>query len=91
MTTPPIATYTLQPASYHPYDAAAPVVAGRLVGLITTANSRLHIEHIGSSAVPGCGGKGYIDLLVVYPAGLLAEAQETLDRLGFQRQGGRAW
>jgi GrpB-like predicted nucleotidyltransferase (UPF0157 family) len=48
----------------------------------------LQIEHIGSTSVPGCGGKGIVDLAVLYPAGFLARARALLDGLGFQKQGG---
>jgi GrpB-like predicted nucleotidyltransferase (UPF0157 family) len=46
------------------------------------------VEHIGSSAVSGCDGKGVVDLLLLYPPGRLSEAREALDSLGFQRQPG---
>ena len=46
------------------------------------------VEHIGSTAVPGCAGKGIVDLQMLYPPGRLAEARDTLDGLGFQRQTG---
>jgi GrpB-like predicted nucleotidyltransferase (UPF0157 family)/mannose-6-phosphate isomerase-like protein (cupin superfamily) len=47
------------------------------------------VEHVGSTSVPGCAGKGVVDLMVLYPPGRLAEARGSLDRLGFQRQEGR--
>ncbi|HMG37098.1 MAG TPA: GrpB family protein [Blastocatellia bacterium] len=75
--------------SYRDYDEQAPVVAQALIELITEANSRLRVEHIGSSSVPGCGGKGYIDLMVLYPDGALDAANQALADLGFQRQGSR--
>jgi GrpB-like predicted nucleotidyltransferase (UPF0157 family)/mannose-6-phosphate isomerase-like protein (cupin superfamily) len=47
------------------------------------------VEHIGSTAVPGCAGKGIVDLMILYPPGQLAEVRDMLDLLGFQRQTGR--
>jgi GrpB-like predicted nucleotidyltransferase (UPF0157 family)/mannose-6-phosphate isomerase-like protein (cupin superfamily) len=47
------------------------------------------VEHIGSTAVPGCAGKGVVDLMVLYEPGRLSEVRDTLDALGFQRQTGR--
>jgi len=55
-------------------------------------NARLtaaRMEHIGSTAVPGCAGKGVVDLLLAYPAGQLEASRDALDALGFQRQRGR--
>jgi GrpB-like predicted nucleotidyltransferase (UPF0157 family) len=47
------------------------------------------VEHVGSTSVPGCAGKGVVDLMLVYPDGQLAAARDLLDALGFQRQTGR--
>jgi GrpB-like predicted nucleotidyltransferase (UPF0157 family)/mannose-6-phosphate isomerase-like protein (cupin superfamily) len=46
------------------------------------------VEHVGSTAVAGCAGKGVIDLMVLYGPGRLAEVRDALDALGFQRQTG---
>lgn len=81
-----IELYPDAPIDYHEYDPRAPTVAEGVVALIVAADARLGVEHVGSSAVPGCSGKGYIDLLVMYPAGLLATARQALADLGFQHQ-----
>jgi GrpB-like predicted nucleotidyltransferase (UPF0157 family)/mannose-6-phosphate isomerase-like protein (cupin superfamily) len=47
------------------------------------------VEHVGSTAVPGCAGKGIVDLMALYGPGRLAEVRDGLDALGFQRQTGR--
>ncbi len=83
-----IGSYTPGEARYLPYNWESPRVAAYLVSLIATANPTLKTEHIGSTAVPGCWGKGIIDLLVTYETGCLRQAKDTLDRLGFQRQWG---
>ena len=48
------------------------------------------VEHVGSSAVPGCAGKGYLDLVIPYcddtHLGLIDDA---LFALGFGRQRSR--
>ena len=36
--------------------------------------------------MPGCAGKGVVDLMLVYPDGLLGASREVLEALGFQRQ-----
>ena len=46
------------------------------------------MEHIGSTAIAGCWGKGIIDLLVLYQPGDLESARAALDRIEFQRQSG---
>jgi GrpB-like predicted nucleotidyltransferase (UPF0157 family) len=61
-------------------------VAQRIAALITTRLPTVGVEHIGSTAVPGCAGKGVVDLMLLYPEGQLEVARETLDGLGFQRQ-----
>jgi GrpB-like predicted nucleotidyltransferase (UPF0157 family) len=81
-----IVRYTPKAVEYLPYNSQARQVA-RLVGdLIVDAGSDLVVEHIGSTSVPGCWGKGIVDLLVMYDPGSLEAARGTLDRLGFQRQ-----
>ena len=71
-----------------PDDPEAPRVAARVIDAILDCRSTLYVDHIGSTAVPGCGGKGIIDLLVSYPAGAFFVARDALDQLGFQAQGG---
>src|SRR5262249_4943398 len=41
---------------------------------------------VGSTSVPGCAGKGVVDLMLVYTDGQLAATRDLLDALGFQRQ-----
>ena len=84
-----IEPYLDAPASYHEYDPDVPTVARLLNATVMAVGAGLAIEHIGSTAVPGCAGKGVIDLMVLYPSGDLALAKRTLDELGFQRQGTR--
>ena len=81
-----IGSYTPSGVEYLPYDPESPRVAVWIAKLIIQARSQLQIEHIGSTAVPGCWGKGIIDLLVIYAPGCLEEARNTLDGIGFQRQ-----
>ena len=77
------------PVECRPYDPRAPEVARRVAALIRRRLPEVVVEHIGSTAVPGCAGKGVVDLLLLYPPGQLAAARDALDALGFQRQGGR--
>jgi GrpB-like predicted nucleotidyltransferase (UPF0157 family) len=81
--------YISSRAEFLPYDPLFAEIAELLRNAIQTIEPQLQVEHIGSTSVPGCGGKGIIDLAVLYPEGLLAGARAALDNLGFQRQGGR--
>jgi len=83
-----IGKYTHRPAEYLPYDHESPRVAESLARMILAADATLRVEHVGSTAVPGCWGKGVVDLILLYPLGRLVEAREILDRLGFQPQSG---
>lgn len=83
-----IRAYLPQDAAFHPYDPGIEKIAALLRDTIRGVEPRLEIEHIGSTSIPGCGGKGILDLAILYPDGLLARAREVLDGLGFQKQGG---
>ena len=73
---------------FKPYDPRFPEVAARLAALIQEQMPDVQVEHVGSTAIPGCAGKGIIDLMVSYSPGRLAAARDALDGLGFQRQQG---
>jgi GrpB-like predicted nucleotidyltransferase (UPF0157 family) len=81
-----VGPYTDSHPAYHAHDSGAASVARVLVEAICAHDARLAVEHVGSTSVPGCGGKGYIDLLVTYPVGALEVAKQALSDLGFQRQ-----
>ncbi|MBF6589636.1 MAG: GrpB family protein [Ktedonobacterales bacterium] len=89
MSSPPIGHYEKLPAACCDWDPQAPMVAARIGTLITRHLPDVTVEHIGSTAIPGCAGKGIIDLQVLYPAGRLPAVRDALDSLGFQRQQGR--
>ena len=81
-----ITSYALQPPHCIEYDPSAAEVAARVRECITDSLSEVTVEHIGSTAVPGCAGKGIVDLMVLYPEGQLEAVKETLAALGFQPQ-----
>ena len=84
-----IGEYDAPAPAFRESDPAAADVAGALADAIVARDGRLRVEHVGSSSVPGLGGKGYVDLLVLYPDGALDVAKDVLAALGFQRQRGR--
>ncbi|CAN5207857.1 hypothetical protein BH23CHL1_BH23CHL1_26180 [soil metagenome] len=73
---------------FRPWDPRFPNVAQRVAGLIRERMPDARVEHVGSTAIPGCAGKGVVDLLLMYSPGRLAAARDALDELGFQRQTG---
>jgi nicotinamidase-related amidase/GrpB-like predicted nucleotidyltransferase (UPF0157 family) len=75
----PILPYFERPASYHESDPRAAEAAARIPGF----------EHVGSSAVAGCPGKGVLDGMVLYKEGELEETRQRLLAMGFQPQPGR--
>jgi GrpB-like predicted nucleotidyltransferase (UPF0157 family) len=83
-----ILVYSSLPVEFRDYDPDSAEVARLLRDAIHSADSQLQVDHVGSTSVPGCGGKGVIDLAVLYPKGHLAPARAMLDRLGFQKQSG---
>ena len=55
----------------------------------TSISPSVRVEHVGSTSVPGCAGKGIVDLMIAVADGEMAAVKELLDRLGFQGQIGR--
>ena len=72
----------------HPSDPGAFTVAQLVCSLIVAARPSVHIEHVGSTAVPGLVGKGVVDLQVSVEPGHVFEITTLLLELGFTRQGG---
>ena len=49
--------------NYH--DPRTFVVANRVVNLIESHLPAVKLEHVGSTSVPGCAGKGVVDLMIL--------------------------
>jgi len=86
MRKPRIRPYTVSRTAYIDYDPRAVDVAREVGELIEDAAPWVKVEHIGSTAVPGCAGKGIVDLMAMYPPGQLRATRDAIDKLGFQRQ-----
>ncbi len=71
-----------------PWDVRGPAAANRLVRLLQAALPGIEVEHVGSTAVPGCDGKGILDLMLLIPDGHLSRVRTTIDGMGFQPQSG---
>lgn len=85
----PISLYNPPPIACYAYDPQAPEVARWLKDLIRGVLPEVEVEHVGSTSVPECPGKGYIDLMVLYSEGALGATRVGLGTLGFQRQSSR--
>jgi GrpB-like predicted nucleotidyltransferase (UPF0157 family) len=81
-----ILPYAILSPAYVEYDPAAPAAAQRVIALIEAAAPWVKAEHIGSTAIPDCAGKGIVDLVTLYPRGRLEETRQAIDSLGFQHQ-----
>ena len=82
----PIEPYQHTPASCRAFDPHAGEVAETVAALLRGRLPELQVEHVGSTAIPGCAGKGIIDIMAVYPDGMLEQARAAVDSLGFQPQ-----
>lgn len=85
---PVIGPYSAQPAVCRPHDPRAAEVARQVASLIATWLPQAHAEHVGSTAVPKCPGKGIVDLMITVANCDKEQVKQLLDRLGFQRQTG---
>ena len=81
-----ILPYSISRTAYVEYEPGVIGAANDVIRLIGQSAPWMHVEHIGSTAVPGCAGKGIVDLMALYPAGKLEAARAALDQLGFQQQ-----
>jgi GrpB-like predicted nucleotidyltransferase (UPF0157 family) len=89
MTIHQILQYDSPPVACNPYDSQAAEVARILIELIRGEVQDVEVEHIGSTSVPGCAGKGHIDLMVLYSEGAIEATKAGLAALGFQPQTSR--
>jgi GrpB-like predicted nucleotidyltransferase (UPF0157 family) len=71
-----------------PWDPRGPAAANSVMRMFQAALPSIEIEHVGSTAVPGCDGKGILDLMLLIPDGHLSEVCEIVDGMGFQHQSG---
>ena len=68
---------------YHEYDPRCPIVAELIGDAIRAHAPDFVVEHVGSTAVPGCPGKGVVDMMLVFAPGELDRAKLLLEALGF--------
>jgi GrpB-like predicted nucleotidyltransferase (UPF0157 family) len=73
-----------------PWNPHAPAAAAHVAQQIAERLPDTTVDHVGSSAVPGCDGKGYLDLVIPYRDDVhLTAINDALFALGFGRQRNR--
>ncbi len=85
---PPIGPYERRQAAVRPWDPRALDVAARVIAVIQAARPDLHVEHIGSTSVPGLPGKGILDLGTEADPAEIPAITEAMYALGFGPQPG---
>ena len=88
-TCPSVPTSARRPPSIRG-TRAPPTSAAGLARLIASARPGTHVEHIGSSAVPGLPGKNVVDLGIEADPDEIPPLTDALRSLGFGPQGGLA-
>jgi GrpB-like predicted nucleotidyltransferase (UPF0157 family) len=83
-----VGPYVHRPAACRDHDPRAVEVARQIDVLMSDHLPDVHVEHVGSTAAPGCAGKGIVDLMIPVPDGQMETVKELLVRLGFQHQPG---
>jgi GrpB-like predicted nucleotidyltransferase (UPF0157 family) len=68
---------------YHPYDSRLPSVFEKVKRLIQSAAGPIPVEHIGSSSIPGVGGRNVLDIAIPAPQAQQPEIRRALYELGF--------
>lgn len=82
-----ILPYPKLPASLEAYDDRSPIVAAFILHNLSTSVPALEGEHVGSTSIPGCPGKGVIDLMLLYHSqDELSAINGALFSARFQRQ-----
>ena len=84
-----IGPYEDREAVCQDYDPRTTKVARQVAAIIQANLPGVTVEQVGSTSVPGCAGKGIVDLMLLYVDGQLAAARDGLDALGFQKQTNR--
>lgn len=84
----PIGPYVRRPVVLQAWDPRVMTVAERVIGLIQSRRPDLQVEHIGSTAVPGLGGKGIVDLGAEADPAEIPAITRAMYELGFGPQPG---
>ncbi len=86
--TRPLGPYERRPVALQAWDPRVVAVAAEVTELIRSRRPDLHVEHIGSTAVPGLPGKGIVDLGTEAEAAEIPAITAAMYELGFGPQPG---
>lgn len=81
-----IGPYEREEVVYRPHDPRAADVARCVGEAVREHLPEVKVEHVGSTAIPGCAGKGVVDLMIPVLPEQLEPVKALLEALGFQRQ-----
>ena len=84
----PIGPYERRPVAIGPWDPRTPDVAAQVIAIVEGRRPDLHVEHIGSTSVPGLPGKGIVDLSTQTEPEAIPGVVADLYELGFGPQPG---
>jgi dephospho-CoA kinase len=87
-TTRPIQPYERRTVVIRPWDPRVVEVAARVTEIVRSKRPDLHLEHIGSTAVPGLPGKGIVDLGTEADPAEIPAITAAMYELGFGPQPG---
>src|SRR5258706_373423 len=87
-TVSPIQPYERRIVVLRPWDPRVVEVAARVTAIVQSRRPDLHIEHIGSTAVPGLPGKGIVDLGTEADPAEIPAITQAMHELGFGPQPG---
>jgi GrpB-like predicted nucleotidyltransferase (UPF0157 family) len=68
---------------YHPYDPKLPAVFAELKRLIQEASGAATVEHVGSTSIPGVGGRNAIDIAIPIVQAERERVRAAMLMLGF--------
>lgn len=69
--------------TYQDYDEQYPQVFAEVVKAIQAVLPSAHIEHVGSTSIPGLGGRNVLDIVVAAEPARHDEMESKLVRIGF--------
>ena len=69
---------------YHPYDPSLPQAFEAIRSIIQQALPNARVEHVGSSSIPGLGGRNALDIVIPAQQPDQAAIKQSLYGLGFQ-------
>ena len=69
---------------YHPYDDELPKIFEEIKTIVLQEFPDVSVEHIGSSSIPGMGGRNVLDIAIPSPEGKHEAITKKLKQLGFE-------